>query len=567
MILAIVLSALVLFGWGFLADRWFPPAAPPATKSVDGKQVPLPKPQADPGADSPAAMRNRTAVIGETPRVAIGTPRLQGSINLKGARIDDLVLTQQRESMAKDSPPIRLLSPGGAPGAYFASFGWSGDGVSVPNADTVWQASAPRLAPGSPVRLSWNNGQGLTYQINLSVDDGYMFTVDQRVENRGAGAVATRPYGTVSRAAASQDPDSRTSHVGPVGVFNGAANYDWDYADFENTDRHSFGSRGGWLGFSDKFWLTALIPDQGSQVDAGLRKTQTGSFQADFIPAPMVVNPGRAVTYRSHFFAGAKEIDLLKGYQKNLGIDKLDKAIDWGWFEIAMRPIFWLLTWLYAHLGNFGLAIICLTLVVRTLMFPVAQKQFRSMAGMRVLQPKMKVLQDRYKDDKPKLQQEMLKLYQEEKVNPVAGCLPILIQIPIFYALYKVLMVSVEMRHKPFVLWIKDLSAPDPLTPVNLFGFLDFQPPHILALGVLPIILGISMFLQFKLNPPPTDPVQKQVFGLMPWVLMFVMAPFAAGLVIYWITNNFLTIAQQKWFYSRYPGLKTPPTIIEAKAK
>jgi YidC/Oxa1 family membrane protein insertase len=566
MILAVVLSALVLFGWGFMADRWFPPAAAPSTKSVDGKQVALPKPQADPAADSPTAMRDRQVVLAETPRLAIATPRLQGSVNLKGARIDDLVLTTHRESLSLNSPPIRLLSPGGARDAYFASFGWSGDGVSVPGPDTVWQASGNRLAPGAPVRLSWDNGGGQLFQILLSVDDGYMFSVEQRIENRSGGAVATRPYALVSRASASQDPDSWTSHVGPVGVFSGSANYDWNYDSFESDARQSFGTSGGWLGFSDKYWLTALIPDQKSQVDAGLRKTPSGSFQADFIPAPAIVNSGRASTYRSHFFAGAKELDLLQSYEKKMGISRLDKAIDWGWFEWFMHPIFWLLNALYAAIGNFGAAIICLTLFVRTLMFPIAQKQFRSMAAMRVLQPKMKVLQDRYKEDKPKLQAEMLKLYQEEKVNPVAGCLPILIQIPIFYALYKVLMLAVEMRHKPFALWIKDLSAPDPLTPVNLFGFLDFQPPSFLALGVLPILLGITMWLQFKLNPPPTDPVQKQVFAIMPWVLMFVMAPFAAGLQLYWVVNNILTILQQKWLYSRYPGMQAPPAApVEAK--
>jgi YidC/Oxa1 family membrane protein insertase len=563
MILAVVLSAIVLFGWGFLAERWFPTANAPSTKTVDGKQVPLPKPQADPTADSPAALRDRKTVLAEAPRVAISTPRLQGSINLKGARIDDLVLTTHREGMAADSPPIRLLSPGGARDAYFASFGWSGDGVAVPDANTVWQASGNRLAPGAPVRLSWDNGQGQLFQITLSIDDGYMFSVDQRIENRSAGAVAARPYGIVSRAGASPDPDSWTSHVGPVGVFNGAATYDWDYSSFENDTRQSFGTNGGWLGFSDKYWLTALIPDQGSQVDAGLRKTATGSFQADFISAPAIVNSGRALTHRSHFFAGAKEIQLLDRYSAELGTP-LERAIDWGWFRWFMQPIFSLLNWLYAAIGNFGVAIICLTLIVRGLMFPIAQKQFRSMAGMRVLQPKMKVLQERYKDDKPRLQQEMLKLYQEEKVNPIAGCLPILIQIPIFYALYKVLMLAVEMRHKPFALWIKDLSAPDPLTPVNLFGFLDFTPPSFLALGILPILLGITMWLQFKLNPAPTDPVQKQVFGIMPWVLMFVMAPFAAGLQLYWVVSNILTILQQKWLYSRHPGMQAQ---AEAEAK
>jgi YidC/Oxa1 family membrane protein insertase len=557
MILAVVLSAIVLFGWTFVSDRWFPTANEPATKVVDGKSVPLPKPQADPAADTAAATRNREVVLREGPRLPIATPRLQGSINLKGARIDDLVLITHRESIARNSPPIRLLSPAGAPEAYFAGFGWTGDALAVPGAETVWTPSGSRLAPGSPVTLSWDNGQGQLFEILLAVDDGYLFTIDQRVSNRGAGAVAPRPYGLVSRAAASADPDSWTMHVGPVGVFNGGANYDWGYDDLAETGDQSFSSRGGWLGFTDKYWLTALVPDQQSQVESAFRKGRSGGFQADMTPAPALVAPGKAVSHRSSLFAGAKEIDLLDAYSASLGTP-LERAIDWGWFRWFMKPIFALLNWLYASIGNFGLAIVCLTLIVRTLMFPIAQKQFRSMAGMRVLQPKMKVLQDRYKDDKPRLQQEMLKLYQEEKVNPMAGCLPILIQIPIFYALYKVLMVAVEMRHKPFVLWIKDLSAPDPLTPVNLFGYLPFTPPQFLALGVLPILLGVTMWLQFKLNPPPTDPVQKQVFGLMPWVLMFVMAPFAAGLQLYWTVNNILTILQQKWLYSRHPGMNPP---------
>jgi YidC/Oxa1 family membrane protein insertase len=298
-----------------------------------------------------------------------------------------------------------------------------------------------------------------------------------------------------------------------------------------------------------------VIPDQKGSVEAGFLRGRTGGFQVVATPPPSIVAPGKAIRHQSRIFAGAKEVKLLERYENELGIANLDKAIDWGWFEWFMKPIFSLLNWLFEMIGNFGVAIICLTVIVRGLMFPIAQKQFKSMAGMRVVQPKMKVLQERFKDDKPRLQQEMLKLYQEEKVNPMAGCLPILIQIPIFYALYKVLMLAVEMRHEPFALWIKDLSAPDPLTPVNLFGFLNFTPPVFLALGVLPILLGITMWLQFKLNPQPMDPVQKQVFGIMPWILMFVMAPFAAGLQLYWVVSNVLTIAQQKFLYSRYPGL------------
>ncbi len=564
MILAIVLSAIVLIGWSFLSERFLPTANPAPTKVVNGKSVPVAQPQADPAADAPAAIRDRAVVLGENPRVIIDTPRLRGSISLKGARIDDLVLITEREGIAKDSPPIRLLSPAGASDAYFAGFGWTGEGLVAPGPDTLWTASGNRLTPSTPVILSAQNGRGQRFDIRLAVDDAYMFTVTQRVANASASAVAVRPYALVSRAGASKDADSWTTQVGPVGVFNGAANYEWDYGDLVSEGDQRFSSTGGWIGFTDKYWLTALIPDQASSVDTAFRHARSGAFQAEFAPSPAIVAPGRAISYQSRFFAGAKEIALLDRYQGQ-GVAKFDKAIDWGWFEWFMKPIFSLLNWLYAQIGNFGLAIICLTLIVRTLMFPIAQKQFKSMAAMRVLQPKMKALQDRHKDDKPRLQQEMLKLYQEEKVNPMAGCLPILIQIPIFYALYKVLMVSVEMRHKPFVLWIKDLSAPDPLTPVNLFGFLPFTPPQFLALGVLPILLGISMWLQFKLNPPATDPVQKQVFAIMPWVLMFVMAPFAAGLQLYWTVNNVLTILQQKWLYSRYPGMnsvaETPATV------
>ncbi|MGS1018125.1 membrane protein insertase YidC [Allosphingosinicella humi] len=555
MILAIVLSALVLFGWSALSDRFFPTATPPSTKIVDGKQVPLPQPSAAPVAASPAAVRDRRIVLAEAPRVRIETPSLQGSINLKGARIDDLVLTRQRETIAENSPPVRLLSPAGAADAYYATFGWTGDGLAVPGPDTVWTASGDRLTPATPVTLSWSNGQGQRFDIRLSIDDKYMFTAEQTVSNTAAGAIAARPYSLVTRANPSKDPTSWTMHVGPVGVFNGAANYKIDYKDLGKEGDERFASAGGWLGFGDKYWLTALAPDQRANVEAAFRRGPNGSFQADVTPAPVIVAPGKASRYESHFFAGAKEVSLLDHYETDLGIKQFDMAIDWGWFRWFMIPIFYVLNWLFHTLGNFGVAIVCLTVIVRGLMFPIAQKQFHSMAGMRVIQPKMKALQERYKDDKPRLQQEMLKLYQEEKVNPMAGCLPILLQIPIFYALYKVLMLTVEMRHEPFVLWIKDLSAPDPLTPVNLFGYLPFTPPSFLAIGILPILLGITMFLQFRLQPVQ-DPIQRQVFGLMPWVMMFIMAPFAAGLQLYWTVSNILTIAQQKWLYSKHPGLQ-----------
>jgi YidC/Oxa1 family membrane protein insertase len=566
LLLAVVLSAIVLFGWSFITERYFPTANPPSTEIVEGQTVPVPRPDAGPVAQTPAAVRDRATVLRDSPRVRIETPSLEGSLNLQGLRIDDLVLTRHRQSLSAESPSIRLFSPAGASDAYYGTFGWVGDGVEAPGAETVWTADGDLLAPGRPLTLSWDNGQGQLFQIRLSVDQGYMFTADQRITNRGAGAIGARPYALVNRTGESPDPTMWTLHVGPVGVFNGSANYSFNFDDLAGGAEPRFATRGGWIGFGDKYWLAAVVPAQDSGVDAAFRHDRAAdSYQADFMTAPTLVQPGQSHSYTSRMFAGAKEFRLLEQYTDDLGIQRFDKAIDWGWFEFFMKPIFRLLNWLFAAVGNFGVAIILLTLIVRLVLFPLAQKQFKSMAAMRVLQPKMKVIQERYKDDKPRMQQEMLKLYKEEKANPMAGCLPILLQIPIFYALYKVLMLAVEMRHEPFALWIHDLSAPDPLTPINLFGFLPFTPPSIIAIGILPILLGLTMWMQFKLNPAPLDPVQKQVFAFMPWVLMVIMAPFAAGLQLYWVVNNILTIAQQKWLYSRHPALQQQATAAAAK--
>ncbi|MFL6728504.1 MAG: membrane protein insertase YidC [Sphingomicrobium sp.] len=564
MILAVVLSALILLGWTWAANRYFPASNPPSTKVENGKAQPLP--QAQPVPTTPAANRSRAAVLGATPRVRIETPSLQGSLNLKGAQIDDLVLLRQKQTIARNSPPVRLLSPLGSPGAYVASFGWVGQGTAAPDLNTVWQADGQLLAPGHPVTLTTQMTDGMRYEMKIAVDDGYLFTVDQRAINGSGKPVAVRPIGLVSRASRSNDPDTWTAHVGPIGVFDGTADYNvtFDNLDgktpgfwgrlFGNSGKpgvNSFTSTGGWLGFTDKYWLAALVPAENANVAAEFRRSASGSYQADFAQPVAIVSPGQSLNTHSRLFAGAKEKAWLDRYE-DAGVSKISKSIDWGWFEWFMRPIFGLLVWLFHALGNFGFAIICLTLIVRLIMFPIAQKQFASMAAMRKIQPKMKALQERFKDDRARQQQEILKLYQEEKINPAAGCLPILLQIPVFYALYKVLLVSVEMRHQPFIGWIKDLSAPDPLTPVNLFGLLDFTPPHFLALGVLPILLGITMWLQFKLNPQQMDPAQQQVFALMPWVMMFIMAPFASGLQLYWVTSNVLTIAQQWWLYKKF---------------
>ncbi len=561
-----LLAALILFAWQPIMHWVFPQQPAATTKLVNGKSQPVPNPAADPTADSPSALRDRAAVLAETPRVVIDTPSVKGSINLKGARFDDLVLVKYDENISKNSPPIRLLSPTGAAGAYFAQIGWQGVGTQAPGADTVWQASAPRLTPTTPVTLTTTNATGQRFQIDLAVDEHYMFTIRQTVTNLGAAPVAVTPFALVSRSSRSTDVDQYVAHVGPVAVAASAANY-INYGDVETAPKQ-FTTTGGWAGFADHYWLTAIVPDQKLPVSLQQRGTPAKTYQADYqLTQPINLAPGTKASYSSHFFAGAKEVKLLEDYQDKLGIDEFDRAIDWGWFGMIEQPIFYYLDWLFRLVGNFGVAIILLTITIRALLFPIAQKQFASMAKMRVLQPKMKALQERWKDDKPRQQQEIMKLYKEEKANPVAGCLPMLLQIPIMFALYKVLLLTIEMRHQPFVLWIKDLSAPDPATILNLFGYLNFTPPSFLAIGIVPVLLGVSMYYQMKLNPAPLDDMQKQIFAIMPWMLMFVMAPFAVGLQVYWITSNILTILQQRWLYSKHPALKEPLPKKDAPKK
>lgn len=550
LILAIVLSALVLLGWSWAANRYFPASNPPSTKIEAGKQQALPQPNAQPTApETPKRLQSVAAALSSTPRVSIRTPMLAGSINLKGAQIDDLQLLNHRETISRSSPPIRLLSPLGAPEAYIAQFGWTAEGAQAPGLDTPWTADNQQLTPDHPVTLSTQMPDGVRYQIKISIDDGYLFTIARSVSNASNHPILVRPIGLLSRSSQSVDRSTWQNHVGPIGVFDGKANYSVNWKDLDQGARQAFDGVSGWLGFTDKYWLTALVPQ--GEMNGEFRRSPSGGYQADFALPEVSVAPGQALTTTTRLFAGAKEKAWLDRYE-NAGITKLSKSIDWGWFEFFMRPIFDLLMFLFHTLGNFGLAIICLTLIVRAVMFPIAHKQFQSMAAMRKVQPKLKAIQERFKDDKQRQQQEILKLYQAEKINPAAGCLPILLQIPVFYALYKVLLVSVEMRHQPFVAWIKDLSAADPLTPVNLFGLLHFTPPAMLAVGVLPILVGATQYLSMKLNPQPMDPAQAQVFALMPWVLVFVMAPFAAGLQLYWITNNVLTMAQQWFLYRKY---------------
>lgn len=579
MVLFLAIAALILVGWPIVSQSLFPqPKRPPVARTQPGTPA-APAATVSSNATAPAVdatkvKRDRAVVLAETPRVAITTPAVKGSINLKGARLDDLVLLRHKETIKKNAPPVRLLSPSGAADSYFAGFGWAGDGIALPDKNTVWTADSAVLAPGKPVTLSWANPQGLRFQIKIAVDDGYLFTIEQTAANASATPVTLRPYGLISRTGASKDVDTWVNHVGPIGVFGPGANYDIGYPNlkgeapgfFDTTfgttakaGPNYFDAKGGWLGFGDLFWLAALIPDQGAQVHAGFRAAGD-VFQADYASAPVKIAPGKIARIASRFFAGAKEVRLIDKYQDDGGIANFDKAIDWGWFQIIEKPIFYYLDFLFHLVSNFGVAIILLTLTIRGLLFPIAQRQFASMAKMKAIQPKQKAIQERYKDDKPRQQQEIMALYKAEGVNPLGGCGPTLLQIPIMYALYKVLLLSTEMRHQPFVLWIRDLSAPDPLTPINLFGLLPFTPPVFIAIGIIPILLGVSMYFQFKLNPAPMDEAQKQVFAIMPWMLMFVMAPFAVGLQLYWITSNVLTILQQRMLYARHPEMLVPVT-------
>ncbi len=565
LIVAILLTGIILFGWPYIAQRFFPQPAP-ITKGVAG--TPMANGAATPDATiGSASAPAKSVAIGDalqaSARVLIETPKLKGSINLEGAKIDDLLLLAHRTELAKNSPPVRLFAPSGTQNAYFARFGWVGTGVTVPDDKTVWTPSAGTLTPTTPVTLSWSNADAQKFEIILSIDKDYLITAEQRFTNGGTVAVQVASRGLITRFGKPADATTSGSfftriHIGPMGVFDDKANYEWNYKDVAEAPKGetAFTTTGGWLGFTDKYWLAALIPDQKVPINAKF------ITQADYYYSQMqastqtAVAPGASVTSTSRLFAGAKEVEVLDGYVDKYGIEKLDFAIDWGWFRVIEKAFFKLLHWLFGIFGNFGFAIIGLTVIVRGFMFPIAQRQFASMAQMRAVQPKMKIVQERWKDDKPRQQQEMMKLYKEEKVNPLAGCLPIVLQIPIFFALYKLLMLTIEMRHQPFMFWIHDLSAPDPMTPVNLFGMLPFHPPAFLAIGVLPIILGITMWLMQRLNPQPMDEVQKQVFAVMPWMMMFMFAPLAAGLQIYYVFSNIISILQQKWLYSRHPILK-----------
>ncbi len=558
LIIAVVLSAILLFGWDFAMRTYYPEEDMPANMASreDAPGMRAEGAIATGDIAAPVQPIDVDTALADGERVRIDAPEISGSINPLGARVDDIDLKTHRQTVEEDSGPIRLFSPAGTAGQHFAQFGWVGEGVALPGADTPWQlVEGEILTQQTPVTLAWDNGAGLQFRLRFAIDEHYLLTVTQAVTNSGEGTAALRPYAFVNRTSVNASRSTWNVHSGPISASGEGVNFDWDYDEVLEEGPVSLGADTAWIGFTDIYWMSALVAEDGQAASGAFRSAGGENYRADLLYDPVNVGAGETVTRTTRLFAGAKESSVLSAYQAQ-GVPLFGNAIDWGWFSWIAWPMWQVLIFLFGLVGNFGVAIICLTLLIRLLLFPIAQKQFHSMAQMRAVQPKMKALQERYKDDKSELQQQMAKLYKEEKVNPLAGCLPIFIQIPIFFALYKTLLLAIEMRHQPFFGWIRDLSAPDPATVLNLFGLLDFTPPGFLAIGVLAVLLGFTMWLQFKLNPAAVDPMQQQIFMIMPWVLMFVMAPFAAGLLLYWISNNILTLAQQKYLYARNPQLK-----------
>ncbi len=508
-----------------------------------------------------AATVSRSDVLARTQRVGIQTDRLLGSLSTTGSRIDDLALQRYHETVDRTSPNIVLLNPAGTRDAYFGETGWIGRaGIALPGPDTVWTPSAASIGPNQPLTLTWNNGAGLVFTRTIEIDRDYMVTVAQRVENRTGEPVSLAPYALVSRSGTPVTQGFFILHEGLIGVLNGVLQ-EHTYSDLKGDKRIEGTTTGGWLGITDKYWLVALIPDQREAVTTRFVHDIGGGadrYQVDYRGAERVIAPGTMAETQHRFFAGAKEVATLTRYKNELSIASFDFAIDWGWFHFLTRPIFYLMEVIYSYVGNFGVAILLLTVLIKAAFFPLANKSYTMMSKMRALTPKMTEMRERYGDDKQRLQQEMMQLYKTEKVNPLSGCLPILLQIPVFFALYKVLFVTIEMRHAPFFGWVQDLSAPDPTSIFNLFGLIPYTPPGFLlhlGLGVWPLIMGASMFVQQKLNPPPPDPIQAKIFAWMPVLFTFMLATFPAGLVIYWAWNNLLSILQQ-WVIMRRMGVK-----------
>ena len=568
LLLAFALSALLIFGWDIGMGYFYPQPEKPvvtAASAPGGDTAPTSRASGTATVSSgnalagtedglaPTGPLELDAALATPDRVVIKAPRIAGSINLVGARIDDVVLTDYRETTQKDSGPVRLFAPERTNVQHFAQLGFVVDGRQIP-ASAVWEADGEQLPPETPVTLSYTDEAERTFKIRLTVDENYMLAAEQVVENGSENAAIVQPFALIKRTSVNATPGQWIAHAGPTGVFADALHDPNYYEDLAEAGSDYPAGEASWLGFTDNYWVSALIPGEGVTDKAGWRSLGDNLFNAGVTYETQTLPAGGTLTQTTQLFAGAKESVVLDQYEAT-GITLFGKAISWGWFEWFEKPLLWLLRTLNGLIGNFGVAIIGLTLIIRALLFPIAQKGFASMASMKAVQPKMKEIQERHKDDKQLQQQKIMQLYKDEKVNPLSGCLPMLIQIPIFFALYKVLILAIEMRHEPF-LYIRDLSAPDPATLLNLFGLLPFEVTGFLGIGVLAVLLGVTMWLTFKLNPSAMDPMQQQIFNLMPWFLMFVMAPFAAGLLIYWVTSNILTLAQQKYLYSQHPQLK-----------
>src|SRR6516225_4864526 len=546
-----------------------PSSTQPATPSPNAAQPATPEVPGTPRAGAPSAQAHaasREAVIASSPRIAIETPRLGGSIDLKGGRIDDLTLTQYREETDPKSPPIVLFSPSGAPDAFYAEFGWvpaAGVNVAMPGPKTVWkQQGSGALGVGRPVTLTYDNGQGLVFTRTIAVDEHYLFTVKDEVANNSGSPVTLFPYALISRHGTPQVQGYYILHEGLIGVMGDQGLQEMTYKKIEDAKSQTWDVTNGWFGITDKYWAATLLPDTDAKVRARFSAGEAGglkTYQTDYLLQPQTIAPGTTGTANARLFAGAKEVSVVGidfpfgpgGYNEALHLNHFDLLIDWGWFYFITKPMFLALDFFFHLVGNFGIAILIVTVLVKILFFPLANKSYASMAKMKAVQPQMAMIKERYADDRAKQQQAMMELYKKEQINPIAGCLPIAIQIPVFFSLYKVLFITIEMRHAPFYGWIHDLSAGDPTNIFNLFGLLPFDPSGLpllggyLALGAWPAIMGVTMWVQMKLNPAPPDPTQQIIFSWMPLIFTFMLAKFPAGLVIYWAWNNTLSVIQQ----------------------
>lgn len=554
LITAIVLATIIMLGWQYYYER--PRMAAKQAERIAQQEAAEAKKTA---IATPAVEEKKPAATG--PRIRIDSDALHGSIALNGARFDDLTLADYHETIDPASPEVGLLQRTDATNTYFAEIGvLAEEGVRVPDAQTQWQANGQVLTPAKPLVLRWNNGAGLTFERQIQLDNRYMFTVTTTVRNSGGEAVKLYPYGLISRNYEDKGEHFAVMHEGPLGVFNNVLE-DVTYKDLREDGKTKYDNASGWVGMTDKYWLTAIVPEADKKFDAEFKhftRNNLDAYQTNLRGEAMDVPAGGEASFTMRVFAGAKVVEHLDDYRDNYNIPLFDRAVDFGMLYFLTRPIFELLTYFHSLFGNFGVAILLLTLVIKAILFPLASKSMTSMARTKQLMPKMTEIRERYKDDKMRMNQEMMALYKREKVNPAAGCLPILLQIPVFFALYKVLFVTIEMRHAPFFGWIQDLSAVDPTNLFNLFGLIPWTPPSFLHIGILPLVMCATMVIQQRLSPKPADEVQAAVMSYMPFIFLFLFAGFPAGLVLYWAWNNTLTVLQMLYINGRLAkkGLK-----------